>query len=83
MAVVWVRLHGSLPSHCAEEGTDREDGIPVTFPQEKVNVTEIFNRLDISEDVVSFVAINGFKGAKDAWLKDGDKVTIFPYVTGG
>ena len=83
MAVVWVRLHGSLPSHCAEEGTDRGDGITVTFPQKKVGMKEVFDRLHISEAAVSFVAINGIKGAKEAWLKDGDKIAIFPFVTGG
>jgi molybdopterin converting factor small subunit len=83
MAVVWVRLHGSLPSHCAEEGADRGDGISVTFPQEKVNMEEVFDRLHIPEEAVSFVAINGMKCAKDTWLTDGDKVAIFPFVTGG
>ena len=83
MAAVWVRLHGSLPSHCAEGGADRGDGISVTFPQEKVRTEEVFARLHIPEEAVAFVAINGVKAAKDAWLADGDKVAIFPFVTGG
>lgn len=83
MAVVWVRLHGSLPSHCAEEGADRGDGISVTFPQEKVSMEEVFARMHISEEAVSFVAINGTKCAKDTWVTDGDKVVFFPLVIGG
>ena len=83
MAVVWIRLHGPLPSHCAEEGADRGDGISVTFSQEKVSMEEVFARLHIPEEVVSFVAINGVKTAKDAWVTDGDKVAVFPLVAGG
>ena len=83
MTVVCVRLHGSLPSHCAEEGVDRGDGISVTFPQEKVSMKEVFARLHIPEEAVAFVTINGAKAAKDAWLTNGDKVAIFPFVTGG
>ena len=83
MAAVWVRLHGSLPSHSAEEGADKGDGILVTFPREKANVKEVFARLHIPEKAVAFVAINGIKSAKDARLKDGDKLAVFPFVTGG
>jgi len=55
----------------------------VTFPQEKVSMTQIFDRLRISEEVVGFVAINGVKAAEDIWVADGDEVAIFPLVTGG
>ena len=83
MAVVWVRMHGSLPSHCAEEGADRGDGISVTFPQEKVSMERVLATLHLPEKAVSFVAINGVKAARDARVTDGDKVAIFPFVTGG
>jgi len=83
MAVIWVRLYGSLPSHCVEEGVDRGDGISVMFPQERVRVAEVFARLHIPVEAVGFVAINGVKCAKDAWVTDGDKVAIFPFVAGG
>jgi len=83
MAVVKVRLHGSLPSHYSKEGKGRGEDIAVKFPQEKVRVKEIFAKLNIPHEAVAFVAINGVKGAKDAWAKEGDKVTIFPFVAGG
>lgn len=83
MAVVWVRTYGALSSHSVEEGVDKGDGAPVVLPQRRVKVREIFDRLHIPEEAVAFVAINGVKCAKDAWITDEDKVTIFPLVAGG
>jgi len=83
MAAVWVRLHGSLSSHFDEEGVDKGDGLLVSFQDKRVKVREVFSRFNIPEEAVSFVAINGVKAAKDAWLTDGDKVAIFPPVAGG
>jgi sulfur carrier protein ThiS len=83
MAVVWVRTHGSLSSHSVEDGLGKGDGAPVTFRGKKLKVREVFSRLHINEEAVSFVAINGVKSAKDAWVTDGDRVTIFALVAGG
>jgi len=83
MAVIWVRTHGSLSSHSVKEGLDKGDGAPVMFQGKKLKVREIFSRLHIQEELVSFVAINGVKSAKDTWVTDGDKVTIFALVAGG
>jgi molybdopterin converting factor small subunit len=44
---------------------------------------EVFARLRIPEEAVAFVAINGVKAARDAWVTDGDKVAFFPLVAGG
>ena len=81
--VIRIHIHGSLARHFAEKGADSGNGMSVTFPQEKVSMTQIFDRLRISEEVVGFVAINGVKAAKDTWVADGDEVAIFPLVTGG
>ena len=81
--VIRIRLHGSLAQHCAGEGADNGNGMTITFPQKKVSMTQIFNRLHISEEVVGFVAINGVKVAKDTWVTEEDDVAIFPLVTGG
>jgi len=81
--VAWVRTHGSLSSHPVKEGIGRGDGVPVMFQGKRLKVREVFSRLHIPEELVSFVAINGVKSAKDAWVIDGDKVTIFALVAGG
>lgn len=81
--VIRIRLHGSLSQHYAREGTDSGNGITITFPQKKVSMTQVFDRLHIPVEVVGFVAINGVRAAKDTWLADEDEIAIFPLVTGG
>jgi len=81
--VIRIRLHGSLAQHSAGEVAASGNGITITFPQKKVSVSQIFDRLGISEEVVGFVAINGVKVAKDTWVTEEDDVAIFPLVTGG
>ncbi len=83
MAVVWVRAFGSLRSYYAEEGGDIGAGMSLTFPQERVRMEEVFVKLHIPVETIGLVAINNVKCAKDAWVVDGDKVTIFPLVAGG
>ena len=81
--VVRIRLHGSLARHFAGKGADSGNGMAITFPQKKVSMAQIFDRLRISEEVVGFVAINGVRAAKDTWVTDEDEIAIFPLVTGG
>jgi len=81
--VIRIRLHGSLSQHYAGEGTDSGNGITITFPQKKVSMTQVFDRLYIPVEVVGFVAINGVRAAKDTWVTDEDEIAIFPLVTGG
>lgn len=81
--VVQIRLHGSLAQHYAGEGADSGNGITITFPQKKVSMTQVFDRLHIPVEVVGLVAINGVRAAKDTWVTDEDEIAIFPLVTGG
>ena len=81
--VVQIHLHGSLAQHSAGEGADSGNGIAITFPQKKVSMAQVFERLHIPEEVVGFVAINGVRAAKDTWVTDEDEIAIFPLVTGG
>jgi hypothetical protein len=83
MAVVWVRTYGSLSSHSFKEDVDNGDGVPVVFRGKRVKVREVFSKLHIPEESVSFVAINGVKAAKDVWVTEGDKLAISPLVAGG
>jgi molybdopterin converting factor small subunit len=83
MSVFWVRLHGPLSSYGSEKGGKTDDGIAITLPQERVRMDEILATLHIPDEAVGFVAINGIKVTRDTWIKDGDKVSIFPLVAGG
>ena len=81
--VVRIRLQGPLAQHYAGEGADSGNGITITFPQKKVSMAQVLDRLHIPVEVVGFVAINGVRAAKDAWVTDEDEIAIFPLVTGG
>lgn len=81
--VVRIRLQGPLAQHYAGEGADSGNGITIKFPQKKVSMAQVLDRLHIPVEVVGFVAINGVRAAKDAWVTDEDEIAIFPLVTGG
>jgi len=81
--VVRIRLQGPLAQHYAGEGADSGNGITITFPQKKVSMAQVFDRLHIPVEVVGLVAINGVRAAKDTWVTDEDEIAIFPLVTGG
>lgn len=81
--VVRIRLNGSLAQHYAGEGADSGNVIAITFPQKKVSMAQVFDRLHIPVEVVGLVAINGVRAAKDTWVTDEDEIAIFPLVTGG
>jgi molybdopterin converting factor small subunit len=54
------------------------------FPGDKFkNGREIGEYLDIPEEKMAIVLINGIHAELDAGIKDGDVVSIFPAVGGG
>jgi molybdopterin converting factor small subunit len=80
MAVVTVRLNGSLSSY-----SNKKDNLPVSFEGERVKLSKVLSQmaLHIPEKAVAFLAINGVKAAEGSWVKDGDVIDIFPVVAGG
>ncbi|MEY8304620.1 MoaD/ThiS family protein [Anaerosalibacter bizertensis] len=49
----------------------------------KLTVRDILEKLDIDEEEVAILLINGRDGNVDSVLKDGDIVSLFPPVGGG
>jgi hypothetical protein len=82
MAFVWVRIHGGISSSYSKE-LDNARTIRVEFTDERLPVKYLFSKLDIAESIVAFIAINGVKTSRDAWIKNGDDVSIFSVVAGG
>jgi len=80
--MIWVQLYGALSPHYAKYAGE-EGRAPLAFGQKRIRVQQILAKLNIPENVVSFVAINGVKRATNTWATDGDKVDIFPVITGG
>ena len=46
-------------------------------------VSDILKRLNVPSEVANVVLINGFSKSKEAELKEGDVVSIFPLLIGG
>jgi molybdopterin converting factor small subunit len=44
---------------------------------------QLIDRLGIPGDCISFITVNGEKNGWDEKLNPGDKVILFPYITGG
>jgi len=51
--------------------------------EEGVTVRKIINKLDIEEEEVAILLINGRDGTLDKELIDGDVISLFPPVGGG
>jgi len=46
-------------------------------------VDELLERLKIPEKVTNIVMVNGVQGDREAELKEGDVVSVFPPIAGG
>ena len=46
-------------------------------------VDELLERLKVPERITNIVMVNGVQGAREAELKEGDVVSIFPPIAGG
>ena len=46
-------------------------------------VDELLERLKVPEKITNIVMVNGVQGSKEAELKEGDVVSIFPPIAGG
>ncbi len=54
------------------------------FPiEEDTAVADVLSKLQIPENQARLIFVNGRKTAKDARLKDGDRLGVFPPVGGG
>ena len=74
---VEVSLMGPLSRHFQGERT-REMQLP-----EGAAVAEILHRLSLSREKTSLITVNGVKAPLTRLLNEGDKVVVFPPVSGG
>ena len=64
----------------AAKRPDDADRFPIG---EKTTVADLLEDLDIPEHQAKLIFVNGRKTAKNARLRDGDRLGIFPPVGGG
>lgn len=62
------------------EGREKKQALKLTEDTEISKVLEILN---IKEEEVSILLLNGRDGSADRKLKDGDVIALFPPVGGG
>jgi molybdopterin converting factor small subunit len=75
-----VRLYATLAQYLPEGAKDRACRLAI---DEGESISRVLERLDIPEEKVKLVFVNGVHAAKTAGLKDGDRVGLFPPVGGG
>ena len=51
--------------------------------EDGTTISDVIKALDIDEEEVSILLLNGMDGPSDRQLKDGDIVALFPPVGGG
>lgn len=75
MVNVTVRLFATLRENRGKELFLQFEG--------KVTPKEIIEKLNIPEEDVAILLINGRDGSLDTYLEDNDVISIFPPVGGG
>lgn len=72
---VEVRLFATF-----REGREKKQKIEI---KENTNILDIISMLNIDENEVAIMLLNGKDGTSDRILKDGDVISLFPPVGGG
>lgn len=72
---VEVRLFATF-----REGREKKQKMLVP---ESTSILDIINMLNINEEEVAIMLLNGRDGSSDRLLKDGDILSLFPPVGGG
>jgi len=80
MITVQVRLYATLRRHQPGLGLGEAQAIELA---DATTVRQLVQRLDLPEDEVKVVFVNGISRESDHVLTEGDRVGIFPPVGGG
>jgi len=80
MITVQVKLFATLRRHFPELGIG--EAISVELPDD-ATVGELVEELDLPDEQVKVVFVNGIVRKEGCLLSDGDEIGIFPPVGGG
>ncbi len=75
-----VNLYATLKQYMKTETSGKAWGIDV---EEGICVKDVIRKLQIQDDLVKLIFINGVHAKRDTILKDGDRLGLFPPVGGG
>jgi molybdopterin converting factor small subunit len=62
--------------------TNGETTLELELPQGS-KITDVLKRIQIPNDEIKNIMVNGKRSKKDKILKDGDRVALFPPIAGG
>ena len=80
MITVHVKLFATLRRQFPDLGIG--EAMPLTLPDD-ATVAQLVQRLDLPNEQVKVIFVNGTIRGRDCALNDGDEIGIFPPVGGG
>jgi molybdopterin converting factor small subunit len=80
MITVQVKLFATLRRHYPDLGIGER--MPMELPEEST-VGDLLERLDLPENQVKVIFVNGITRGEEHKLEDGDEIGAFPPVGGG
>jgi molybdopterin converting factor small subunit len=75
-----VRLFASLARFMPDKNIKKPYAMDV---QNGATIADIFNLLNVPEDSVKLIFLNGIRATSDQALKEGDRLGVFPALGGG
>ncbi len=77
---VVVRLYANLRRYLPREATDFSVNLEL---EEGATVGDLLKELQIPEGLTRLVFLNGLHSNREATLKEGDEMSVFPPLAGG
>ncbi|MBW2182067.1 MAG: MoaD/ThiS family protein [Deltaproteobacteria bacterium] len=75
-----IRLFASLARFMPDKSIKK----PYTMEiQEGTTIIDVFKSMEVPEDAVKLIFLNGIHATGDRVLKDGDQLGVFPPLGGG
>ena len=78
--IVYIKPIGTLKRLI--KGSEDKNYIEINI-KDKSKIVDLLNDLDVSEKNIALAAINGKTKKLDTVMQSGDKVTLYPFITGG
>jgi len=75
-----IRLFASLARFMPDKSIKKPHTMEI---QQGTAIIDVFKSMEVPEDAVKLIFLNGIHATSDRVLKDGDKLGVFPPLGGG